>query len=77
MESAFFFGGFPPTKKRERRTFFKNLASLPFPLFFYESPRRIKNCLQDCLDIFSDREAMLFRELTKLHEGWQADVKKQ
>lgn len=68
QEKGFFFGGFPPAKKGERKTFFKSLAALPHPLVFYESPRRIKTCLKDCLDIFGERQAMLFRELTKIHE---------
>lgn len=67
-ENGFFFGGFPPAKRGERKSLFRSLASLPYPLFFYESPHRIKNCLKDCLDIFGDRQALLFRELTKIHE---------
>ena len=67
-DTGFFFGGFPPSKRGERKTFFKNLIALPYPLFFYESPHRIKHCLKDCLEIFGDRESMLFRELTKIHE---------
>jgi len=67
-DTGFFFGGFPPSKRGERKTFFKKLVALPYPLFFYESPHRIKHCLKDCLEIFGDREAMLFRELTKIHE---------
>jgi len=67
-ESSFFFGGFPPAKRGERKTFFKNIATLPCPLVFYESPHRIRHSLKDCIEIFGDREAMLFRELTKMHE---------
>ena len=67
-ENGFFFGGFPPAKKGERKSFFKSLSSLPYPLFFYESPHRIKSCLKDCLEIFGDRQALLFREMTKMHE---------
>ena len=37
-DTGFFFGGFPPSKRGERKTFFKNLVALPYPLFFYESP---------------------------------------
>ncbi len=68
VEKSFYFGGFPPAKRGERKTFFKSLVFMPCPLFFYESPRRIRNCLKDCLEIFGDREAMVFRELTKMHE---------
>lgn len=68
-EIGFFFGGFPPSKKNSRRTFFNKLAHLPSPLVFYESPHRIKSCLQDCIDVFGDRNGFLFKELTKLHEN--------
>lgn len=67
-DSSFYFGGFPPAKKGERKTFFRSIAVLPCPLVFYESPHRIRQCLQDCLEIFGNREGLLFRELTKLHE---------
>jgi len=72
-DSCFFFGGFPPAKKGERKTFFKSLVSLPYPLFFYESPHRIKTCLKDCLEVFGNRPALLFRELTKIHEQHYSD----
>lgn len=65
---GFFFGGFPPAKQGQREKLFRRLAALPYPLVFYESPHRIKACLRDCLAIFGDRPAMLFRELTKVHE---------
>jgi 16S rRNA (cytidine1402-2'-O)-methyltransferase len=67
-EQGFFFGGFPPAKQSGRRSFLKNLVPFPYPLVFYESPHRIKRSLQDCLTIFGDRQAMLFKELTKIHE---------
>ena len=67
-ESAFFFAGFPPAKKKARRDFFAALANLPCPVIFYESPHRIGQCLLDCMHSFGDRKAMLFRELTKIHE---------
>jgi 16S rRNA (cytidine1402-2'-O)-methyltransferase len=67
-ENGFFFGGFPPAKRGERKTFFKSIATLPYPLVFYESPHRIRHCLKDCSETFGNREALLFRELTKMHE---------
>lgn len=67
-ESGFYFGGFPPGKAGTRKTFFRKLASLPCPLIFYESPHRIHSCLTDCLEVFGERNALLFRELTKVHE---------
>ncbi|MDH3329277.1 MAG: 16S rRNA (cytidine(1402)-2'-O)-methyltransferase [Desulfobulbaceae bacterium] len=67
-ETGFFFGGFPPSKKNTRRTFFKKLAQFPCPLVFYESPHRIKSCLQDCIAVFGERHGLLFKELTKMYE---------
>jgi 16S rRNA (cytidine1402-2'-O)-methyltransferase len=67
-DSRFFFAGFPPARKKARQDFFHDLAHLPWPLFFYESPHRIRACLSDALKIFGNRPAMFFRELTKLHE---------
>ena len=67
-DTSFFFGGFPSAKKGERCKLFTSLKALTCPLIFYESPHRIRRTLQDCLKIFGDRRAQLFRELTKLHE---------
>ena len=66
--SSFFFGGFASAKKGERCKLFTSLKTLTCPLIFFESPHRIRKTLQDCLKIFGDRRAQLFRELTKLHE---------
>ncbi len=70
-DSQFFFAGFPPAKKKARKTFFKQLAHLPWPIIFYESPHRIEQSLQDCLHCLGDRQGMLFRELTKIHEEYR------
>lgn len=67
-ENSFFFGGFPPPKKAARRVLFKGLAALPWPLVFYESPHRIRACLEDCLATLGDRQVLLCRELTKMYE---------
>jgi 16S rRNA (cytidine1402-2'-O)-methyltransferase len=67
-DSSFYFGGFPPAKKGERSRLFTSLKNLTCPLIFYESPHRIKKTLRDCLAVFGNRRAQLFRELTKLHE---------
>ncbi len=66
--SAFYFGGFLHAKKSERRKQLAALKLLPCPLFFYEAPHRIAAALEDCLEVLGDRQAQLFRELTKLHE---------
>lgn len=65
---AVFFGGFLPSKKSERRRRLREIASVPATLAFYESPRRLSAALADCLEILGDREAVIAREITKLHE---------
>ena len=70
-QSGFYFAGFPPSIKKARRDFFKQLAPLPCPLIFYESPHRIQRSLADAMYALGDRQAQFFRELTKVHEEWR------
>jgi len=37
-------------------------------LIFYDSPRRIKTVLEEILEVFGDRPAVIAREITKIHE---------
>ena len=67
-QAEFYFGGFLPSQASDRKKRLHNLAMLPFPLIFYESPHRILTTLADMLAILGDRHALLFRELTKIHE---------
>lgn len=66
--TSFFFGGFLPAKTGERKKNLQKLAAMTCPLVFYESPHRIKNSLEDCKDVLGDRQSLLCRELTKIHE---------
>jgi 16S rRNA (cytidine1402-2'-O)-methyltransferase len=68
QDTGFYFGGFLAAKTGERVKQLKTLKSFTCPLIFYEAPHRIQATLKDCLQIFGDRQAQLFRELTKLHE---------
>jgi len=63
-----FFGGFLPARKGERRRRLIELGEMPATLVFYEAPHRLSASLADCLEILGDREAVVARELTKLHE---------
>ena len=64
----FFFGGFLPASATARKQLFNTLAPLPYPLIFYEAPHRIRASLADMAATLGDRQALLFRELTKIHE---------
>jgi 16S rRNA (cytidine1402-2'-O)-methyltransferase len=41
---------------------------VPGTLIFYEAPHRIAETLKDAYEILGEREAVVARELTKLHE---------
>jgi 16S rRNA (cytidine1402-2'-O)-methyltransferase len=64
----FFFGGFLPARSGARRARLAELRSTPATLIFYEGPHRIAATLKDAHEILGEREAVVARELTKLHE---------
>ncbi len=64
----FFFGGFLPARSSARRARLKELDSLPATLIFYEAPHRLAASLKDAREVLGEREAVVARELTKLHE---------
>jgi len=64
----FFFGGFLPARSGARRARLTELRSLPATLIFYEGPHRIAATLKDALEILGERQAVVARELTKMHE---------
>ena len=64
----FFFAGFLPARSGERRARLVKLRELPATLIFYEAPHRIAATLRDAREILGEREAVVARELTKIHE---------
>ncbi len=64
----FLFYGFLPLKKGKRKKALQELAALPYPIVFYESPRRIEETLGFVLDIMGDRKIAVVKEMTKLFE---------
>jgi 16S rRNA (cytidine1402-2'-O)-methyltransferase len=64
----FFFGGFLPARSSARRARLTSLSALTCTLVFYEAPHRIAETLRDAREILGEREAVVARELTKLHE---------
>jgi 16S rRNA (cytidine1402-2'-O)-methyltransferase len=65
---SFFFGGFLPAKKSQRRKTLEELKSYPATLVFYEAPHRIVEALTDIAEVLGARPVTLGRELTKIHE---------
>ena len=66
--SSFTFCGFLPSKRGARRARLREFANCESTLIFYETPHRIRAALADATETLGDREAVLAREMTKLHE---------
>jgi 16S rRNA (cytidine1402-2'-O)-methyltransferase len=65
----FTFFGFLPRSGGERRQRIEEIAALPHVAVLYESPNRVGALLEDLLSACgNDRQAVIARELTKLHE---------
>jgi len=65
---AFFFAGFLPPKRASRRARLAELSPIPGSLVFYEAPHRVAETLGDMAGLLGERQAVVARELTKLHE---------
>lgn len=73
--SPFFFGGFLPKSKRNRKEQLAAWQYLPATVVLYEAPHRIGEVLAEILQAWGDRPLALGRELTKLHEEfWRGTV---
>lgn len=65
----FCFEGFAPRKQSARRAWLAGLSDERRTCVFFESPRRLADCLRDAVDeLGGQRRAVVCRELTKTHE---------
>ena len=70
--SRFVFQGFIPRKGEERQRRIEEIARDDKTTVIYESGKRIERTIEDLLNICGDeREAIIARELTKMHEEIQ------
>jgi len=69
--SEFTFVGFLPAKSSARLQRLKELAHIKSMLVLYEAPHRIKETIADALAALGDRDCVLARELTKIHERFE------
>lgn len=65
---TFLYLGYLPRKPRERQEKIAGIRDEPFTLLFLETPHRLRDALKDLYDILGDRQAVVARELTKIHE---------
>lgn len=66
---AFLFAGFLPPKEGKKEKALEALKNTPATLIFFESPKRVVKTLKSMVKVFGGEcEAVLARELTKMHE---------
>jgi 16S rRNA (cytidine1402-2'-O)-methyltransferase len=65
---AFIFLGFPPPKARAREAWYESLRDETRTVVFYEAPHRIRESLTAAARVLGDRQVVVARELTKVHE---------
>jgi len=66
---SFRFSGFLPAKRGERRAALEAIKSSPRTQVFYEAPHRVVESLEDVCEVLgSQRNVVVAREVTKLHE---------
>lgn len=71
----FTFEGFLPSKESERRERLELLQSETKTVILYEAPHRILKTLTDLATAVGNREIVLARELTKIHEEfWRGSI---
>lgn len=74
QDTSFLFVGF--TNKKNRIKQLESLKNQIVPMIFYESPHRVKQSIEDMLNIFGNRKITIARELTKIHESYiHTDIK--
>ena len=67
-QSPFLFYGFLNSKNSKQRQELVSLKNYPFTIIIYESVHRLKETLNNMLDILGDRKIAICRELSKIHE---------
>ena len=69
----FLFCGFLPEKKQELGKLFEKISSLNYSVVFFISPKKIKKIHNQIQKYFGERDILITREITKLHEEYVRD----
>lgn len=69
----FAFVGFLSAAKKEKRDKLEEIKYETRTMIFYEAPHKLKGTLEEMIDILGDRNIVLARELTKIHEEFIRD----
>ena len=73
FSNNFFFCGFLPEKKLHIEQLFQKISKLNFSVIFFISPKKIKKVTTQIQKYFNDRNILITREMTKLHEEYIRD----
>ena len=73
FSNNFFFCGFLPEKKLQINQLFEKIYKLNCSIIFFISPKKIKKITAHIQKYFNDREILITREMTKLHEEYIRD----
>jgi 16S rRNA (cytidine1402-2'-O)-methyltransferase len=65
---SFAFLGFPPTRSKDRKSWFARAKDLGGTVVFFEAPHRIRGTLFELQRNVGDCPVVIGRELTKIHE---------
>lgn len=68
--ARFTFEGFLPARAGARRERLQALVAAAEAVVFFEAPHRMADCLADLAALVPDRQIMIGREMTKLHEQY-------
>ena len=64
----FTFNGFVPQKQKAARAALSECRSSPMTQIWFETPKRLAATLQMMAELYGNRQCVVARELTKLHE---------
>lgn len=68
--SEFSFYAFLPLNKKLRKRKFEKIKQEEKTVIIYEAPHKLINTLKDILNILGDRNIVIAKELTKIHENF-------
>ncbi len=71
--SEFHFIGFLPVNKKEKKEKLEKIKKINCTLIFYEAPHKLISSLETMKEILGDRNIVLAREITKIHEEFIRD----
>ena len=65
---SFLYLGYLPRKTVQRQQAIEDVTAFPYTLIFLETPHRLIAALDDLLSVLGERNMVVAREMTKLHE---------